>query len=70
MIFFGATYKDKIKQKLEEHVVSNKMIDKDEYKYSYTGLEAFYIKDSEFHLIFNPGEIVEKKHSILDITIK
>ncbi|MEG2235936.1 MAG: hypothetical protein RR144_05830 [Clostridia bacterium] len=66
----GSTYKDKIKQNLEEYLISKKMINKDEYTYSYTGLENFYINEKQLHLIFNPGEIADKKYSILDIIIK
>jgi len=45
------------------------MIKSDEYIYSYTGLEKYYIKENKFHLLFNPGELVDKKYSILDIII-
>ena len=65
----GSTYKDKIKTGIKDFILSAKMMNESEYNYSYTGLETFYIEDNKMHFIFNPGDIVDKKFSILDITI-
>jgi hypothetical protein len=65
----GAEYKDKIKTEIKNYVVSNCRVSENDYNYSYTGLETFYIKENKFHLIFNPEDIVNKKYGILDILI-
>lgn len=64
----GADYKDKIKTSLKEYLVSKNIIKENEYSYSYTGLEKYYIKDGKFHLLFNPTELIDAKE-ILDIVI-
>jgi hypothetical protein len=65
----GSSYKDKIKTVLKNYVVSKCSVKEAEYNYSYTGLETFYIEDDKIHFIFNPGVLVDKKYSILDIII-
>lgn len=64
----GAECKDKIKTSLKDYLVSKNIIKENEYTYSYTGLEKFYIKDGKFHLLFNPTELTDAKE-ILDIVI-
>ena len=32
--------------------------------------EDFYVKEGIFHIIFNEGELVDKKNGVLDIEIK
>ncbi len=63
---FGKDYKTKINSKIREYVVSKGYIKEDDYTYAVTGLENFYIKDSEIHVVFNDGEIVNQ---YLDIVI-
>ncbi|MDD2376172.1 MAG: hypothetical protein PHD15_02900 [Clostridia bacterium] len=65
----SSTYKDKIKIGIKNYVISNCNIKESEYNYSYTGLETFYIEENKIHFIFNPEVLVDKKYSILDITI-
>ena len=33
------------------------MIKENDYVYSYTGLEKYYIKNNKIHLLFNPDEL-------------
>lgn len=70
MEMFGKDYKTIIKNEVKNYVVNNKMINEDEFIYSLTGLENYYIKDSTFHIIFNDSELVNKKYGVLDIEIK
>lgn len=63
----GSDCKDKIKQQIKDYVVNNGYMKASDYNYSFTGLENFYIKDGNFHIIFNKGELVDK---YIDITIK
>ena len=65
----GSTYKDEIKTAIKNYVVSKCNVKESDYNYSYTELEIFYIKENKLHLIFNPEVLVDKKYSILDITI-
>ncbi|MEG2348790.1 MAG: hypothetical protein RSB67_04000 [Clostridia bacterium] len=65
----GKEYKTKIKQSTLSYVVANKMIKEEDYIYAITGLESFYVKDTKFHIIFNEGELVDKKYESLDIEV-
>lgn len=65
----GSTYLEKIREGVKNHIVSEKMMSEEDYIYSITGLEEFYIKEGKFHIIFNTGEIVNKKYEHLDIII-
>lgn len=66
----GNDYKDLVKNSVKDNVVSKKMVNEKDFIYAYTGLENFYIKEGEIHLIFNEEEIVDKKYSVLDIVIE
>ncbi len=63
----GPTYKDKIRNGIKDFVINGKKMKEDEYNYSYTGLETYYIKENKLHLIFNPGNLLENEY--LDIII-
>lgn len=65
----GNDYKTRIRSCIKEYVISNKMLTEENYTYAITGLENFYIKDNILHIIFNEGEIVDKKYGVLDIEI-
>lgn len=65
----GDNYQEKIREGVKDYIISEKMMNEDEYTYSMTGLEEFYVKDGKIHIIFNTGEIVSKKYEHLDITI-
>ena len=66
---FGKDYKTLIKNSLKDYVVEKKMMNESEFNYTYTGLNPFYIKNDEFHLVFNEGELVNEKYGVIDITI-
>lgn len=66
---FGKEYKTIIKNGIKDYVVNNKMMNESQFSYTYTGLKPFYIKNDEFHVIFNEGELVDAKYGVVDITI-
>lgn len=67
---FGKEYKTIIKSKVKAYVVENNMVNEDDFIYSLTGLENYYIKDGIFHIIFNEGELVDEKFGVLDIEVE
>lgn len=67
---FGKDYKTVIRDEIKNYVVSKNIIKESDFNYTYTGLEPFYIKDGEFHLIFNEGELSDSKYGVLDIIVK
>ena len=70
LTLFGKEYKTVIRDAIKDYVVSNNMMNEEDFNYTYIGVKPFYIKDGEFHLIFNEGELVDSKYGVLDITIK
>ena len=70
LTLFGKEYKTVIRDAIKDYVVSNNMMKEADFNYTYTGVKPFYIKDGEFHLIFNEGELVNSKYGVLDITVK
>lgn len=70
LTLFGKEYKTVIRDAIKDYVVSNNMMKESDFNYTYTGVKPFYIKDGEFHLIFNEGELVDSKYGVLDITVK
>lgn len=65
----GTSYSTLIKEQVKQTVVGSKMIAADKYKYNITGLEKCYVKEGKFHIILNPGEVVDKGYGISDILI-
>ncbi len=65
----GANYAKLINDGIKNKMVSSKMIAESKYDYTLTNLEQFYIKDGKFHILLNEGEVVDKKHGLIDITI-
>lgn len=65
----GTSYATLIKEQIKQTIIGAKMMAEDAYKYNVTGLEKFYVKEDKFHIILNPGEIVDKKYGIVDILI-
>lgn len=65
----GSTYKNTIKEAVKNYAISKKLFDETNYTYSMTGLEEFYVKDGQLHLMFNLKELGENKDYI-DIEIK
>lgn len=70
LTLFGKEYKTVIRDAIKDYVVSNNMMNEKDFNYTYTGVKPFYIKDGEFHLIFNEGELVDSKYGVLDIIVK
>ena len=66
----GKDYKTKIQDTVKNYVISKKMISEANFSYTITGLENFYVKESKFHIVFNEGEIVDEKYSVIDITVE
>ena len=69
-MIFGKEYKTIIKNEIKDYVVENNMIKEEEYVYALTGMENYYIKEGVFHIIFNEGELVDKKYKVVDIEIE
>lgn len=65
----GTNYTTLIKEQVKQKVITSKMMSEDLYNYSITGLEKCYVKDGKFHIILNPGQVVNKKYSIIDLII-
>lgn len=65
----GADYSNVIRTTIKNHVINKKMIKSEDYIYSITGLEEYYIKDKEIHIVFNTGDLVGSKYKNLDIKI-
>ncbi len=65
----GTSYSTLIKEQIKQTVIGSKMMAEQQYKYNVTGLEKCYVKEGKFHIILNPGEVVDKKYSIVDILI-
>ncbi|MBR5227321.1 MAG: hypothetical protein IKV94_01615 [Clostridia bacterium] len=68
-LILGYAYRNKIKDDLKTYVIDNNIQGEEDYNYSITGLEEFYIKEEEFHMVFNPAEPFDEKHGIIDIII-
>ncbi len=66
----GKDYNTLLKNSIKNYVVSNSMISEEDFNYTPTGLENFYIKDSKLHIILNENELVDKKYGVIDITIE
>lgn len=66
----GKDYKSIIRSASENYVVDKGMMKGSDFTYAITGLEDFYVKEGIFHIIFNEGELVDKKNGVLDIEIK
>lgn len=69
-LVLGYSYRNDIKEQLKTYVVEHDIVKEEEYNYSITGLEEFYIKDNAFHIIFNPAEPFDEKFGIIDITME
>lgn len=63
------SFRNKIKEQIKEYIVSKNIVKEEDYNYSYTALEEYYIEDNTFHIVFNPSEPFDSKHGIIDIEI-
>lgn len=67
-VILGSTYKNEIKSVVKEQLITKKLFTIDNYTYTMTGLEEFYVRDGKLHIMFNPGELGENTDYI-DIVI-
>lgn len=67
---FGKEYKETVNTAIKSYVVNKGYAKEDNFTYTVTGLENYYIKDSKLHILLNEGEVVDKKYGVLDITIE
>ncbi len=65
----GANYLDLISNQVKNTVIEDNMIAESKYNYTITGLEQFYIKNNEFHILLNEDEVVDKRYGVVDVTI-
>ena len=68
-LILGSTCKTLMRNQVKSFVVDSKMISESKYTYSITGMEEFYVKNGQFHMIFNSGDLVDARYEHLDITI-
>lgn len=68
-LVLGTDYKAKVKNSVKDYVVKNCGVDGTTFIYTMSGLESYYIKDGEFHIIISSDTIVDKKYGVLDIVI-
>ncbi len=64
----GSTYKTILREQIKDYVTTNGYVDAETYTYALTGLEEFYVKAGELHVMFNPGEMGNNT-DYLDIVI-
>lgn len=65
----GSNYSSLISKQVKQTVIASKMIQEDKYNYTITGLEQFYVKENEFHMLLNEGEVVDKSYGVVDVPI-
>lgn len=65
----GKDYKVILKNKVLDYLVKNSIMSEEEFEYTITGLENFYLKEDKLYIVFNPDELVDKKFGILEIEI-
>lgn len=64
------SYSNKIEECIKSYVVAKCGVDESTFLYTMSGFEKYYIKNGNFHIIINTGELVDKKYGVLDIIIK
>lgn len=65
----GSEYLSEIKNNLKEKIIEKGYFTEESYKYNYTGLEEYYIKDKNLHIVFNPSQINTDIKDLIDIEI-
>lgn len=68
-IILGSTYKNILKDNVKDYAITNKLFTESSYSYVLTGFEEFYVKNEKLHIMFNVGELGNKKDYI-DILIE
>ncbi len=66
----GVDYKTILRKQIIEYLVENQIMSEEEFNYTITGLENFYIKEGNLYIIFNSDELENNDHGILEINIK
>lgn len=65
----GSNYSSLINEQVKSTVIAAKMAIESKYDYTVTGTEQFYIKENQFHILLNEGEVVDKSYGVVDIAI-
>lgn len=66
----GYDYRNVIKSTIKQYALANKYVTNEEYNYTYTGLEEYYVMGGKFHFVINPGDLYDKEYGIMDITVE
>lgn len=66
----GYDYRNVIKSSIKQYVIAKEYIKSEDYNYTYTGLEEYYMKDGKFHFVINSGDVYAKEYGIIDIVIE
>ena len=66
----GEDYNDIIKTNIKLTFISKGFFTKENYLYTYTGLQPIYVKNNELKMIFNPGNINIDIDELVELTIK
>ena len=66
----GYDYRNVVKSSIKQYVTLKEYIKSDEYDYTYTGLEEYYIMDGKFHFVINPGDVYDRNYGIIDIVVE
>lgn len=67
----GKDDKDILKKQVKDYVVNKGYVKESEYNYEITGLENFYIQDSNFHIVFNgDSDSIIDGNDVIDIEIQ
>jgi hypothetical protein len=67
----GKDYKTILKDQVKSYVINNGYVKEANYNYEITGLENFYIKDSNFHIVFNgDSDSIVDSNDVIDVEIQ
>ena len=66
----GINYKGIIRNKVLAYLVEKNIMSEEEFNYTITGLENFYIKEGKLYIVFNPSDLTDKEYGILEILIE
>ena len=66
----GKDYKTVLRSKVLNYLTEKEIMSEDEFNYTITGLENFYIKEGKLYIVFNPDELADKKYGILEIQVE
>ncbi len=66
----GKDYKTVLRSKVLNYLTGKEIMSEEEFNYTITGLENFYIKEGKLYIVFNPDELADKKYGILEIQVE